>query len=73
MASTFLVLDAAAATCLTRKMLRLIVVLLEPARDKSESEGVSGENPTKLDAKDQEEAVDMAGRVFMRLDTAACK
>ena len=42
-------------------------------RDKSASDGAARENPTKLDAEDQEEAVDMAGKVFMRLDTAACK
>jgi hypothetical protein len=31
------------------------------------------QNPTKLDAEDQEEAVDMAGKVFMRVDAAAFK
>jgi hypothetical protein len=41
--------------------------------DKSTSEGAARENPTKLDAEDQEEAVDMAGKVFMRLDTAVFK
>jgi hypothetical protein len=36
-------------------------------------EGAARQNPTKLDAEDQEEAVDMAGKVFMQLDTAAFK
>jgi hypothetical protein len=40
---------------------------------KSAGEGAARQNPTKLDAEDQEEAVDMAGKVFMRLDTAAFK
>jgi hypothetical protein len=40
---------------------------------KSAGEGATRQNPTKLDAEDQEEAVDMAGKVFMRLDTAAFK
>jgi hypothetical protein len=34
---------------------------------------VPRQNPTKLDAEDQEETVDMAGKVFMRLDAAAFK
>ena len=41
--------------------------------DKSVSEGAAREKPTKLDAKDQERAVDVAGKVFMRLDLAGCK
>jgi hypothetical protein len=40
---------------------------------KSAGEGAVRQNPTKLDAEDQEEAVDMARKVFMRLDTAAFK
>jgi hypothetical protein len=40
---------------------------------KSAGEGAALQNPTKLDAEDQEEAADMAGKVFMRLDTAAFK
>jgi hypothetical protein len=40
---------------------------------KSAGKGAARQNPTKLDAEDQEEAVDMAGKVFMRLDTAAFK
>jgi hypothetical protein len=40
---------------------------------KSAGEGAARQNPTKLDAEDQEEAVDMAGNVFIRLDTAAFK
>jgi hypothetical protein len=36
-------------------------------------EGAARQNPTKLDAEDQEEAVDMAGKVLMRLDTAPFK
>jgi hypothetical protein len=40
---------------------------------KSAGEGTARQNPSKLDAEDQEEAVDMAGKVFMRLDTAAFK
>jgi hypothetical protein len=40
---------------------------------KSAGEGAARQNPTKLDAEDQEEAVDMAGKVFMRLDTATFK
>jgi hypothetical protein len=32
---------------------------------KSAGEGAVRQNPTKLDAKDQEEVVDMAGKVFM--------
>lgn len=35
---------------------------------KSAGEGAARQNPTKLDAEDHEEAVDMAGKVFMRLD-----
>jgi hypothetical protein len=34
---------------------------------KSAGEGAACQNPTKLDAEDQEEAVDMSGKVFMRL------
>jgi hypothetical protein len=41
--------------------------------NKSVSEGAAHENPTKLVAEDQEETVDMSGKVFMRLDTASCK
>ncbi len=40
---------------------------------KSAGEGAARQNPTKLDAEDQEEAVDMARKVFMRLYTAAVK
>jgi hypothetical protein len=40
---------------------------------KSAGEGAARQNPTKLDAEDQEESVDMAGKVFMRLDVAAFK
>jgi hypothetical protein len=40
---------------------------------KSAGEGAACQNPTKLDAEDQEEAEDMAGKVFMRLDTASFK
>jgi len=40
---------------------------------KSAGEGAACQNPTKLDAEDQEEVVDMAGKVFMRLDTASFK
>ena len=40
---------------------------------KSAGEGAAREDPTKLDAEDQEEEVDMARKVFMRLDTAAVK
>jgi hypothetical protein len=40
---------------------------------KSAGEGAARQNPTKLDAEDQEEEVDMAGKVFMRLDTAVFK
>jgi hypothetical protein len=40
---------------------------------KSAAEGAARQNPTKLDAEDQEEAVDMARKVFMRLYTAAFK
>jgi hypothetical protein len=40
---------------------------------KSVGEGATHQNPTKLDAEDQEEAVDMAGKVFMQLDTAVFK
>ena len=32
---------------------------------KSAGEGAERQNPTKLDAEDQEEAVDMSGKVFM--------
>ena len=40
---------------------------------KSAGEGAAREDPTKLDAEDQEEALDMARKVFMRLYTAAFK
>jgi hypothetical protein len=40
---------------------------------KSVGEGAARQNPTKLDAEDQREEVNMAGKVFMRLDTAAFK
>ena len=40
---------------------------------KNAGEGATCQNPTKLDAEDQEEAVDMAGKVFMGLDTAVFK
>jgi hypothetical protein len=40
---------------------------------KSAGKSAACQNPTKLDAEDQEEAVDMAGKVFVRLDTAAFK
>jgi hypothetical protein len=40
---------------------------------KSEGEGATRQNPAKLDAEDQEEAINMAGKVLMRLDTAAFK
>jgi hypothetical protein len=40
---------------------------------KSAGEGAERQNPTKLDAEDQEEAVDMARKVFMRLYTAQFK
>jgi hypothetical protein len=40
---------------------------------RSAGEGAARQNPTKLDAEDQEEEVDMAGKVFMRLDTATFK
>jgi hypothetical protein len=40
--------------------------------DKNASEGAAREKPMKLDVKDQEEAVDVTGKVFMRLDLAAC-
>jgi hypothetical protein len=40
---------------------------------KSAGEGAARQNPAKLDAEDQEEVVNMAGKVFMRLDTAAFK
>ena len=40
---------------------------------KSAGEGAAREDPTKLDAEDQEEEVDMARKVFMRLYTAAFK
>jgi hypothetical protein len=40
---------------------------------KSAGKGAACQNPTKLDAEDPEEAVDMAGKVFIRLDTAAFK
>jgi hypothetical protein len=40
---------------------------------KSAGEGAAREDPTKLDAEDQEEAVDMARKVFMWLYTAAFK
>jgi len=40
---------------------------------KSAGEGAAREDPTKLDAEDQEEAVDMARKVFMRLYTTAVK
>ena len=33
--------------------------------DKRASEGTASEKPTKLNAKDQEEAVDVAGKVFV--------
>ena len=41
--------------------------------DKSAGEGAARQNPTKLDTEDQEEAVDMARKVFMSLNTAAFK
>jgi hypothetical protein len=40
---------------------------------KSVGEGATRQNPAKLDADDQEEEVNMEGKVFMRLDTAAFK
>ena len=40
---------------------------------KNGGEGASRQNPTKLNAKDQEEEVDMARKVFMRLYTVAFK
>jgi hypothetical protein len=40
---------------------------------KSAGEGIACQNPTKLDAEDQEEEVDMARIVFMRLYTAVFK
>ena len=40
---------------------------------KSAGEGAERQNPTKLDAEDQEETVDMARKVFMRLYTTAVK
>jgi hypothetical protein len=40
---------------------------------KSAGEGAARQDPTKLDAEDQEEAVDMSGKVFMRLDAAVFK
>ena len=40
---------------------------------KSAGEGTARENLAKLDAEHQEKAVDMAGKVFMRLDTATFK
>ena len=41
--------------------------------NKSVGESAEGQNPTKLDAEDQEETVHMAGKVFMRLDEAFVK
>ena len=35
--------------------------------------GTVRENPAKLDAEHQEKAVDMVGKVFIRLDTASFK
>jgi hypothetical protein len=40
---------------------------------KSACEGAMRKNPTKLDAEDQEEEVNIARKVFMRLYTAAFK
>ena len=40
---------------------------------KSAGEGAAREDPTKLDAEDQEETVYMARKIFMRLYTAAFK
>jgi hypothetical protein len=40
---------------------------------KGADEGAARENPAKLDAEDQEEAMNMAGKVLMRLDTASFK
>jgi hypothetical protein len=40
---------------------------------KRSGEGAARQDPTKLDAEDQEQVVDMSGKVFMRLDTAEFK
>ena len=40
---------------------------------KSAGEGAARQNPAKLDSEDQEETVDMARKVFMRLHTATVK
>jgi hypothetical protein len=40
---------------------------------KRAGEGAARQNPTKLDAEDQEETVNMAGKVFIQLDTASFK
>jgi hypothetical protein len=40
---------------------------------KKAGEGAACENPSKLDAEHQEKEVDMAGKVFIRLDTATFK
>ena len=39
----------------------------------SEGEGVARENPAKLDAEDQEEAINMSGKVLVLLDTTVFK
>ena len=40
--------------------------------DESAGECAAREKPTKLDAEEQKEAVDVTGKVFVRLDRAAC-